>query len=101
MASNKITCWWGGGALTSLRSTNPEDLETWPNHLSFRFLTRVRSSSYSPMAVWVFLIDVLHHGVSRADFSLTKPIPLRAVNVDYNRNPRLLYGLPWSRIHGR
>ena len=25
----------------------PEDLETWPNHLSFRFLTRVRSSSYS------------------------------------------------------
>ena len=28
----------------------PEDLETWPNHLSFRFLTRVRSSSYSPKA---------------------------------------------------
>ena len=27
----------------------PEDLETWPNHLSFRFLTRVRSSSYSPV----------------------------------------------------
>ena len=24
----------------------PEDLETWPNHLSFRFLTRVRSSSF-------------------------------------------------------
>ena len=22
----------------------PEDLETWPNHLSFRFLTRVRST---------------------------------------------------------
>ena len=33
----------------------PEDLETWPNHLSFRFLTRIRSSSYSPMAVWIFL----------------------------------------------
>ena len=33
----------------------PEDLETWPNHLSFRFLTRVRSSSYSPMAAWIFL----------------------------------------------
>ena len=33
----------------------PEDLETWPNHLSFRFLTRVRSSSYSPMAVLIFL----------------------------------------------
>ena len=29
----------------------PEDLETWPNHLSFRFLASVRSSSYSPMAV--------------------------------------------------
>ena len=33
----------------------PEDLQTWPNHLSFRFLTRVRSSSYSPMAAWIFL----------------------------------------------
>ena len=33
----------------------PEDLETWPNHLSFRFLTRVRSSSYFPMAAWIFL----------------------------------------------
>ena len=33
----------------------PVDLETWPNHLSFRFLTRVRSSSYSPVAVWIFL----------------------------------------------
>ena len=33
----------------------PEDLETWPNHLSFRFLTRVRSSSYSPMDAWIFL----------------------------------------------
>ena len=33
----------------------PEDLETWPNHLSFCFLTRVRSSSYSPMAAWIFL----------------------------------------------
>ena len=33
----------------------PEDLETWPNHLSFRFLSRVRSSSYSPMAAWIFL----------------------------------------------
>ena len=27
-----------------------EDLETWPNHLSFPFLTKVRSSSYSSMA---------------------------------------------------
>ena len=33
----------------------PEDLETWQNHLSFRFLTRVRSSSYSPMAAQIFL----------------------------------------------
>ena len=24
----------------------PEDLETWPNHLSFRFLTRIWNSSY-------------------------------------------------------
>ena len=35
--------------------TKPEDLEMWPNHLSFPFLTRVRSSSYSPMAAWIFL----------------------------------------------
>ena len=32
-----------------------EDLEIWPNLLSFRFLTRVRSLSYSPMAAWIFL----------------------------------------------
>ena len=31
-----------------------EDIETWPNHLSFHFLTRDRSSSYSPMAAWTF-----------------------------------------------
>ena len=33
----------------------PEDIETWPNHLSFRFLTRVRNLSYSPIAAWIFL----------------------------------------------
>ena len=33
----------------------PEDLESWPNHLSFRFLTRAWSSPYSPMAAWIFL----------------------------------------------
>ena len=33
----------------------PEDLETWPNHLSFRFLTRVKSSSYTRVAAWIFL----------------------------------------------
>ena len=33
----------------------PEDIETWPNHLSFPFLTRVTSSSYSPMGAWIFL----------------------------------------------
>ena len=33
----------------------PEDLETWPNHLSFRFLTRVRRSTFTPMAAWIFL----------------------------------------------
>ena len=31
-----------------------EDIETWPNHLNIRFLTRVRSSSCSPMAAWIF-----------------------------------------------
>ena len=39
----------------------PEDLETWPNHLSFRFLTRVRRSSYSPMAAWIFLRTSSYH----------------------------------------
>ena len=32
----------------------PEDLETWPNHLSFRFLTRVRS--HSSMAACLLLV---------------------------------------------
>ena len=32
-----------------------EDLEIWPNHFSVRFLTRVRSSSYSPMVAWICL----------------------------------------------
>ena len=29
--------------------------EEFLTYFSFRFLTRVRSSSYSPMAVWIFL----------------------------------------------
>ena len=33
----------------------PEDLETWPKHLHFRFLTMIRSSSYSPMAARISL----------------------------------------------
>ena len=32
-----------------------EDLETWANHLCFRFLTRVRSSSYSLLAALICL----------------------------------------------
>ena len=43
---------------------------------------------------------VLHHGVSRAEFSLTETIPLQAAYVDHSWNPRLLYGLPGSRTHG-
>ena len=36
--------------------TKPEDpARHGPNHLSFRFLTMVRSSSYSPMTAWIFL----------------------------------------------
>ena len=30
-------------------------LSVRPNHLSFRFLTRIRSSLYSPMAAWILL----------------------------------------------
>ena len=33
----------------------PEDLEMWPNHLSFHFFTKVRNSPCFPMAAWVFL----------------------------------------------
>ena len=33
----------------------PQDLEIWPNQLTFRALTKVRSSSYFPMAAWIFL----------------------------------------------
>ena len=42
-------------SLYSPMADKPEDLETWPNHLRFHFLTMVRSSSYSPMAAWIFL----------------------------------------------
>ena len=59
----------------------PEDLETWPNHLSFRFLTRVRSSSYSPMAAWIFLrTSSLEHGpymkcsIASCSISSQKPV---------------------------
>ncbi|MEW8091771.1 MAG: hypothetical protein AB2784_19285, partial [Candidatus Thiodiazotropha endolucinida] len=31
-----------------------------------------------------------------AEFSLTEPVPLQAVYIDHSRNPRLLYGSPWS-----
>ena len=34
----------------------PENLETRPKHLRFLFLTRIMSSSYSPMATWIFLL---------------------------------------------
>ena len=45
-------------------------------------------------------IVVLHHSVSRAEFSLTEPIPLQAVYVDHSRNPPLLYCSPRSRTYG-
>ena len=34
--------------------------------------------------------QVHHHGVSRAEFSLTEPIPLQVVYIDHSRYPRLL-----------
>ena len=33
----------------------PEDLEMWPYHLCFRFLTMVRRSSCTPAASWILL----------------------------------------------
>ena len=33
----------------------PEDLEVWPYHLSFCFLTMVRRSSCTPIALWILL----------------------------------------------
>ena len=35
--------------------TMPEDLEMWPYHLSFLFLTMVRRSSCIPIAFWILL----------------------------------------------
>ena len=46
-------------------------------------------------------IGVHHRGVSRAEFSLTKPIPLQVVYIDHSRTQRILYGSPWSETHGR
>ena len=37
----------------------PEDLQTWPNHLSVCFLTRVGSSSHSLLAAWAFFANFL------------------------------------------
>ena len=64
--------------------------------LTFGLFTQVSGSG--PLGP---LVCIHHHGVSRAEFSLTEPIPLQAVYIDHSRNPRLLYGLPWSRTHGR
>ena len=36
-----------------------EHLELWPKHHSFRFIPNGRSSSYFPMATWIFLRTVL------------------------------------------
>ena len=33
----------------------PEDLEMWPYHLSFRFLTMIRRLSCTPIAFWILL----------------------------------------------
>ena len=62
----------------------PEDLETWPNHLSFRFLTRVRSSSYSPTAACIFLRTslLLLCSDSRND---VPPVPQRNVSIAAER----------------
>ena len=46
-------------------------------------------------------MDVVHHGVSWTEFSLTELIPLQAVYVDHSRHPRILYGSPWSRTYSR
>ena len=35
------------------------NLEMWPNPLSFSFLTRVRSLSYSPITAWIFLQNLI------------------------------------------
>ena len=36
----------------------PEDLEMWPYHLSFPFLTMVRRSSCTPVALWILLLFI-------------------------------------------
>ena len=56
----------------------PEDLEIWPNHLSFRFLTRVRSLSYSPMAA----LDL------SANLHICKLSKLGSLDHDINSTPK-------------
>ena len=67
----------------------------------FARMTDEADSSVVLSELQVALFRVHLHGVSRAEFSLTEPIPLQAVYIDHSRNPRLLYGSPWSRTHGR
>ena len=47
-----------------------EDLETWPNHVSFYFLTRVRNLSYSPIIAWIFLRNFSLYGISLYECSI-------------------------------
>ena len=74
----------------------PEDLETWPNHPSFRFLTKVRSSSYSSMAAWIFQLTysntaeydkkcALLHGPS---VFTVKAVKAKIYGVLYNQSRR-------------
>ena len=82
------------------RRGTTDELVTIPFHLVL-FLTAlvelaksipVHSLILSSHLLFCLPLFFLHHGVSRAEFSLTEPISLQAVYVDHNRNPQLLYG---------
>ena len=91
-----------------VRRDTTDELATIPFHLvlfsaALVELTksiRVRSLILSSHLFFSLPLFFLHHGVSRAEFSLTESIPLQAVYVDHSRNPQLLYGSPWSRTEG-
>ena len=64
----------------------PEDLETCPNHLSFRFLVRIRSSSYSFFANLFTGYVVLVQNVQYSSVVLiSKPCLLQALTAELEK----------------
>ena len=75
----------------------PEDFQTWPNHLSVCFLTRVGSSSHSLMAAWIFLQT--SSLVSNGNMVLVRNIQKPLVHVASHLKGLLSFLLSVVKVH--